>query len=136
MNRPPYNDDSAFATAGLFGGEPGDLSVDEPRPSNQGGHRPLITHDDSADVVRYASHLVPNRQDPGQVTAAAEVLFAWLEESTDANDVCARLAALFQQHSNDCWARGQEDVVMPKPYGPAEFLANAQVLYVTIGGAR
>lgn len=84
-------------------------------------------------IVRYASFLLTpdDRQDPVKVAATALPLLEWAEQSSDKDDLRARMRAMSRQHSNTVHASDEGR-------NPGRFVDEAGTLYAFLvaGGGR
>lgn len=74
-----------------------------------------------ADILRFASAITENREDPIAVRANALPMLQWLEAAVDKDDQDARWKALWRQHNNTSPQVPTDD--------PARFLASAEQYY-------
>lgn len=75
-------------------------------------------------VLRWASQLTIDSQDPHAVRANAAPLLAWIDQADSRADRDARMAALRLQHDNTAFKRG-----FRPDDDPQRLLADAWVLY-------
>lgn len=81
----------------------------------------IVSVNRRADVLRFASAITENREDPIAVRANALPMLQWLENATDDEDQRARWKALWQQHTNVSSQAPDDD--------PARFVASAEQYY-------
>lgn len=81
----------------------------------------IVSQDYRSDILRFASAVTKDREDPIAVRANALPMLQWLEAATDDEDQRARWRALWRQHHN----AGPEQQTTT----PARFLAAAEQYY-------